>query len=287
MILMEQSYPPPPPAPAPPGPAARPANQRGFHGPPTSFFLGIRARLAAIEGLSPPQLPPGKSLSRGLLVSLIVGAVVGFPLAYVVETAIGPAVGTVVLTGIFAGLIEEPCKALAMIAVAYLMWKMVPNRRYGAVLGAAAGLGFGVVESILYIISIVTSGLPGWLVGIRIIVTPLMHPLWSAFVGVGVFALVASTRQSRPDRPKSPIWIPFLFLLLGIINHMIWDSISLLPLGLLAIIIDIIFVFPIFALTFRDFLGGHFNFQNFLESPSENMAPFPTIPPPPPPPPPT
>lgn len=281
---MEQSYPPLPPAPAPPEPARR-ATQRGFHGPPTSFFLGIRTRLAALEG--PPELPPGKSLRRGLLISLLVAAIAGFSLAYVIETyVISPVVGPVALTAIFAGLIVEPCKTLGIFVAVYLVWRTLPTRRYGAVLGATAGLGFGVLESVLYIISILASGLPGWLVGIRIIVTPLMHPLWSAFVGIGVFTLLANRKPPQPDRPKSPIRMPLLFLLLGMVNHIVWNSISLLPLGITAIIIDMILVFPVFAIILRDFLGGHFNFQDFLESPSEELLPFPTVLPPPPPPPP-
>jgi RsiW-degrading membrane proteinase PrsW (M82 family) len=173
-----------------------------------------------------------------------------------------------------------------MFVAVYLAWKTVPTRRYGAVLGAAAGLGFGVLESILYIISILVSGESWGLVGIRIIVTPLMHPLWSAFVGIGVFALLANIKPPKSNAPKSPMWMPWLFLLLGMINHMVWDSFTLLPVGLIAIAINIILVFPIFAIILRDFLGGHFDFQNFLESLPEELTPFPTVPPPPPPPPP-
>lgn len=279
-IPMQRSYPPPPPT----GPGGPPP-PRGIHGPRTSFFLTVRARLASMEGFS--SLPAGKSLGRGLLVSLILAASLGFGLSFIIELALLPSIGGDAMTAVLAPLIEEPSKALAIILVAYLMWKIVPNSRYGATLGAAAGLGFGVVESIIYIIGFALSG-SGEAITTRIIVTPLMHPLWSAFVGIGVFALVESGRPSRPDVPKSPVWIPFLFLLLGIVNHMIWNSIvvALATLGYLPIILDIIFVFPIFALILRDFLGGHFNFQNFLEPLAEPTTLPPVMPPPPPPPPP-
>jgi RsiW-degrading membrane proteinase PrsW (M82 family) len=279
---MKRSYPPPPP---PPEPAHSPV-QRGFHGPSTNFFPGIRARLAALEG--PSQLPAINSLSRGLWVSLIFAGSIGFGLAWVIETAVGPSVGADAILVFLAPLIEEILKALAMIFVVYLMWRIVPNRRYGAVLGAAAGLGFGAIESVKYIIGFVVSG-AYIAIPIRIIVTPLMHPLWSAFVGVGVFALVASSRASRPDVPKSPVWLPWLFLLLGLTNHMVWNSIvdALGSVGLLPIILNVIFVFPLFALMLRDLLGGHFNFQDFLQPIPEEVPSYPAGPPLPPPPPPT
>jgi RsiW-degrading membrane proteinase PrsW (M82 family) len=221
-------------------------------------------------------------------VSLIFAGSIGFGLAWLIETAIAPSVGDDAILVFFAPLLEEILKAMAMIFVAYLMWRTVPNRRFGAVLGAAAGLGFGLVESVKYIIGFVISG-SYIAIPIRIIVTPLMHPLWSAFVGVGVFALVASSRASRPDMPKSPVWLPWLFLLLGMTNHIVWNSIvdALGSLGLLPIILDVIFVFPLFALMLRDFLGGHFNFQDFLQPIPEEAPSYPTGPPPPPPPPPT
>jgi len=31
-----------------------------------------------------------------------------------------------------------------MLAIALLLWRVVPNRRYGAALGAVVGLGFGI-----------------------------------------------------------------------------------------------------------------------------------------------
>jgi RsiW-degrading membrane proteinase PrsW (M82 family) len=223
-----------------------------------------------------------------LWVSLIFAGSIGFVLAWLIETAIGPSVGGDAILVFFAPLIEEILKALAMILVVYLMWRTVPNRRYGAVLGAAAGLGFGLVESVKYIIDFVFSG-SYIAIPIRIIVTPIMHPLWSAFVGVGVFALVASSRASRPNMPKSPVWLPWLFLLLGMTNHIVWNSIvdALGSLGLLPIILDVIFVFPVFALMLRDFLGGHFNFQDFLHPIPEEAPSYPAAPPPPPPQPPT
>ena len=86
---------------------------------------------------------------------------------------------------------------------------------------------------------------------------------------------------------KLSLFFSLQFLGIAYLNHICWNSLSLglgyaIPSIFLIAFLTGIIVFPIFALILRDILGGHFNFQNFLESSSEDMAPFPTIPPPPP-----
>jgi len=274
---MQQPAIPPPPAP-PTAPALT-----GFHLPDTNLFGGIRKHLTDLEYSS--QLPGGKSPTSGLIVSFVFAALVGLGLSILVQLALLPAAGMVAMTVFFAPLTEEPFKALGMIIVAYLMWKAVPNRRYGAALGAAAGLGFGIAESILYIISLAAANAGGELILIRIIVTPLMHPLWSAFVGIGVFTL-AFRKSNQPDVSNQAGFLPLLFLFIGMGNHLIWNSISigLAGLGIGAIFLNIVIIFPLFAFILRDFLGGHFNFQNFFEPLEKLSTAYPEVPPPPPPP---
>src|SRR4030065_631300 len=134
------SYPPPPPSSVPPTASRR---TKGFHGPATNLFLGIRRQLASVETSS--QLPIGKAPTIGLLCSLIIAATGGLGLSLVVQLPILAAVGLIPVTVFFAPLTEEPLKALGMLIVLFLLWKLIPNRRYGAALGAAAGLGFGFV----------------------------------------------------------------------------------------------------------------------------------------------
>ena len=239
-----------------------------------------------MEGAS--QLPGGKTPTTGLLVSLIFSATAGLGLTLIIQIPLLAALGLVPVTILFAPLIEEPVKALGMLIVFFFMWKTIPNRRYGAALGATSGLGFGVAESILYIAQLAAAGSAEG-VFVRVVVTPLMHPLWSAFVGIGVFALF-SGRSAQPDIKKSSPWLlSLLFVGLAMLTHCIWNTLSLglsyAGLGYFATVPDIIVIFPIFALILRDFLGGHFNFQNFFESPSASSTVFPVFLPPPPPPP--
>ncbi|MEM3731297.1 MAG: PrsW family glutamic-type intramembrane protease [Candidatus Bathyarchaeia archaeon] len=265
-------FPPPPPPPA----------LKGFHAPGTNFFLGVRMWLSLFERQVP--LKNNKSPTFGLLIALLVSATLGVLISVLLQTVLLP-VGMTVLTVFFAPLTEEPAKAVGMLIVAYFVWKVVPNRRYGAALGAASGLGFGVAESLLYIYGMVATSQPAELILVRILLTPFMHPIWSAFVGISVFAFV-----SRKLRPEGFPWaILTMFFFLGVINHVLWNGISLglAGFGYLPIGVNVCLTLPIFLIILRDLLGGHFNFQNFFEPLPEPYQPYPIempIPPPPPPP---
>jgi RsiW-degrading membrane proteinase PrsW (M82 family) len=223
-----------------------------------------------------------KSVRFGLVFALIFSATAGFLFAYAIEY---PIPSSIALVALIAPLVEEPVKAISMLIVAFFFWRAVPSRRYGAVLGAASGLGFGMAESLLsYIIPFALAGDTG-AVAARIIITPFMHPLWSAFVGVGVFTLAAK----RSGFKKLMLSFSLLFLGIAYLNHICWNSLAL-ELGYASqnIFTTVfgtgIIIFPIFALVLRDILGGHFNFQNFLENLPEQKAMAPAPPPPPPPP---
>ncbi len=117
-----------------------------------------------------------------------------------------------------------------------------------------------------------------------------MHPLWSAFVGVGIFVLVA--QRKRAQGSSSPSWLAVPLLLFGWVAHMVWNALAIALSGLniiVVVFINIFVVFLPFAVVFRDFLGGHFNFFDFLTPVYEpGVVPAPAQPEPPvfPPPPP-
>ena len=79
------------------------------------------------------------------------------------------------------------------------------------------------------------------------------------------------------------------FLLIGLFAHIIWNTVALALSGLTPLVItglDVVLIFLPFAMIFRDFLGGHFNFQDFLRPlpehiPFRQTSPFPPPPPPP------
>jgi hypothetical protein len=278
--MTQSSYPPPP----PPDGSAQPR----FHGPGTNFFPSVRMQLASLEWS--PQSRIDRRPNRGLIVAFVTAGILAILISVGIQLALSFVVGEYAMVAIIAPLSEEPAKALCMLIVVLFMWKVVPNRRYGAALGGAAGLGFGIVESVFYIITILSQNEQAWLVAVRILLTPLMHPLWSAFVGIGIFAYAASKSNSA-NSTNSSLWLPLLFLCIGMLNHGVWNGMTLIgelgaQLGYVAIALDALVVFPVFAFVLRDFLGGHFNFRNFYETLREPSSPYPGVLPPPPPPPP-
>jgi RsiW-degrading membrane proteinase PrsW (M82 family) len=273
--MVQEQYPPPPP---PPSPA-----EKGLHGPKTNFFPKTRSRLEDLERQT-LQTRLRRNVRLGLLVGLVFSGSIGLLVSFLLELPLLPA--GIVLDTILGPLIEEPVKALSILIVAFAVWRAVPTPRYGAALGAASGLGFGLVESAFYVYGFAVAG-SGEAVVTRILVTPLMHPLWSAFVGIGIYALMA-----KRSAKNLSLTFPLLFFIPALVNHMLWNSISeglsltFQPSVLAPAILTAIIVFPVFALLLRDFLGGHFKFQNFLESTQGQTVtiPVPLLPPPPPPP---
>jgi len=224
------------------------------------------------------------------LTAFSLAALLGICISLALQKTIQPIFGTAVwaLLVIVAPVTEEIFKILGVLLIAYLTPTLLPNRRYGAALGAAAGLGFGVMESILYLSQ--CAGLDAFL---RLICIPMMHPVWSAFVGMGVFVFAAKKARAKKGFFEAISGLPLLFLLIGIVAHIVWNAVALLlpaaggiwQTPLLTTLIDILIVFPVTALILRDFLGGRFNFQNFFEQLPELPPYHPKVAPPPPPPP--
>jgi RsiW-degrading membrane proteinase PrsW (M82 family) len=244
--------------------------------------MGIRRQLATLE--QPPQFKSSRQRNRGLLVAFVTSTVLGFLLAFLIELALLPSAGLDLTSILLVGpIVEEPVKALWVLIVALFVWRVIPDRRHGAALGAAAGFGFGVAEDILYAYKILSSSSPELVV--NRIPTPFAHAIWSALVALGLFVLLA--KKTNKKFPES-FMLVCLFLLMGIAGHMVWNSIAVLPaLGFLwgssylATLLDVLIVMPLSALLLRDFLGGHFNFRSFFGAPKQ-QAPYAMIPPPPP-----
>ena len=293
--MTQQNYPIPPPPPPPPPPTKAPI-KKGLHGPGTKIFQGIRANLASLEGAS--QVIPNAVLKKGGIIALILGATLTFALSFVAQLATGLPSTDAGLLIIIAPITEELFKAISILIAALFIWKTIPSRRHGALLGAASGLGFAIAENILYTISyasaagqvvngqVIPEGYVAELLLSRWISIPFMHVLWSAFVGIGLFVLLARGKISR----GTPWWMVAIFPLVGLANHILWNLVAALASGaaspFVSVVITWLLIFVPFAIVFRDFLGGHFNFQDFLHPVPEpsTYQQFTTFPPPPPPP---
>jgi len=229
--------------------------------------MGVRYRLSALES---PYLLDNTEAKIGFLTVFIASAFVATLVALALNNAVTPAFSDPQVVWIpfviFAPILEEVAKTLCILFVLYAFFSQtIPNRRYGAALGAIAGLGLGVTESISYL-----QGLAGGEALLRLLVTPMMHPFWSAFVGVGVFVFAARKRSGK-NFVDALLGLPIIFFLIGTLSHMVWNGLAV---GLvfatgnpyIGIALDILTVFPLSLIILRDFLGGHFNFLNYFET---------------------
>jgi RsiW-degrading membrane proteinase PrsW (M82 family) len=277
--IMLSEIPPPPP---PPSSSERLSN---FHLPPTNFFLPIRAQLAELE--QPAKFKSDLEVPLAFFIAFALGGILGgaYPLA--VNNAFTALFGPtgVWATAVFVApfLTEEISKGACILVVALALVRVFPNRRYGAAIGAATGLGFAIMENLVLAI---TGQAPGGFSLLRLIYTPFTHPVFSAFFGLGIFVLVSRMRSGRSFF-EALLWLPILLVLVGMVNHSLWNAIAVFAPAPVNWILGIVLVAPIFVVVLRDFLGGHFNFRRFFEPIPEppSLIWKQHLPPPPPPPP--
>ena len=158
-----------------------------------------------------------------VLYAFIVGGVLGVLGASLLETWL-LSDGLLVYLGV--GLIEEACKLIALILVAWQLPRY--TTRDGIVLGAAVGFGFGALESAGYALNstIVQYGpFIGLSLGnlvttelLRGVLAPVGHGLWTAILG-GV--LFSESKGARHPRITFRVLIAYLFVSL---LHGLWDS---------------------------------------------------------------
>lgn len=100
---------------------------------------------------------------------------------------LGPEAAEQLSAVIVAPLVEEPMKALILLAVMFS--RHFDNTSDGFVYGAAAGLGFGMTENFLYFVNVASSGdLAVWLqtVVIRTFFSAVMHACATSWVGAAL-----------------------------------------------------------------------------------------------------
>jgi len=272
--LAEPVYPPPPPVPE--GEASG-----GFHLPRTNLTMPVRRRLESPE--QPAQFSSSLEPNRGFAVGFVVSVPVGLAAYAIYLVGMKPFIGSSFGSIVLSDLIGETFKASCMLFVAVFLWRVVPNRRYGAGLGAVVGLGFGVGYQALS--SVIGQVDPGQVVLIMVFLT-LMDVISSALIGLGLFVLIAN-RQRHASFARALVGLPLFFYFLAVVSWMVWNALAFAAGSNLALswVVDIIVAIPLFAFILRDFLGGHFNFQNFFQPLSEPAPSLQEIPPPPPPPP--
>jgi hypothetical protein len=272
------SLPPPPPEDSQNPPPSNLKSVGEIHLPSTNFLPSIRAKLIGLE--RPPYFKSELEPILGVLVALVLGAFLGLVVALGIDKAILSGIGASrwLLPVLISPVLEEIIKAICMLAVAGFIPRVFPNRRYGVLLGAATGLGFGIFSTTL---ALMGGEVHGFAAFAGLVATPVTQPLYSAFVGIGVF-IIMSKMTSGSAFLRSLIGLPLIFLMIAILNHIFFNSINYLIPGGIGTFIGALTICPLFAFWLRDFLGGHFNFNRFLKSSPESASNLETPVPPPP-----
>jgi protease PrsW len=170
---------------------------------------------------------------KNLLACLVWGGTVGCGFSLVLNTlgmstlaAFASGGGTSVghLTAILvAPPVEEFIKGLGILVVFWILHDEFDNILEGMVLGAACGLGFAVVENVVYNVRFLSEGDGGTtllLMGTyRSVVNALIgHPVYTAMTGAGL-GLMRETSRKRKVR----YLFPLLGLAVAAAMHMVWN----------------------------------------------------------------
>jgi RsiW-degrading membrane proteinase PrsW (M82 family) len=270
---MEQGTIPPPPPP-------EPQQENGFrlrevHLPGTAFFKSFRRQIAAYE--VPPCFREGFEPLLAAVGAFILSALFTLFVSLGQVSVFVPVfsgayrwIGSVFL----APPVEETIKGLSVVAVALVLPRAIPNRRYAVAIGVAAGLGYSLSEDITYFAN---PDIQPQSMIIRLLTNPIGHPVFTAICAIGVFVFIARLRSGLGIF-RAISGIPLLLWLLAVLNHAFWNAwqFAVVPfLGYAGIALSILVIVLPFLIILRDFLGGHFNFGHFFET-----IPEPTISPP-------
>ena len=264
--------------PPPPPPKEEPSS--GFHLPGTNFTAPIRKHLEALE--HPSHFSNRLEPNRGLTAAFLLGIPAGVINAAIWQFGAVPAVGFSFVPIVLSNFVGEAFKLFCVLAIALLLWGVVPNRRFGAALGAMVGLGFGLGGETLVI---ALNQFDAGHIFLSLVFITLMDVISASLIGIGIFVFVAN--KQRIQLANNFLGLPLFFYLLAGLSWAMWNALAFGAQSNYALswLVDILITIPLFAFILRDFLGGHFNLTNFLKPlPERTLSPPPPLPPPPPPP---
>ena len=164
--------------------------------------------------------------------ALIWGAVAATTLAgfanegwgFVVARIGGPEFASRWTAALTAPLTEEILKVAGVVLIALIAVDEIDDVMDGFVYGAMVGLGFAVVEDVLYFIAIFGGTPSGVLAGfyVRVISSGLYgHVLYTGLSGMGIAYFVS--RRHEATRAKR-MGVALLLFLVAVLGHFLWDS---------------------------------------------------------------
>ncbi|MEJ9221246.1 cyclic nucleotide-binding domain-containing protein [Paenibacillus glucanolyticus] len=162
----------------------------------------------------------------------VASGIIAVPIAWMLERlwSVGSGLETTTSEHIQAALMIGVIEEIAKLLVCFLFLRGRRQRFLmdAVVFGAAAGMGFAAIESILYgymyLQQHATSGMLAVL-WVRALLSPFGHGTWTAIAAAGLWYGLrgASKRSARTNRALKPILMMISLLLLSILLHAAWD----------------------------------------------------------------
>jgi protease PrsW len=142
------------------------------------------------------------------------GAVTATAVAIVINSIVGIVAGDVIATVVSAPVVEEAMKAGAIVwAVRRLEVDGVMD---GVIYAGWAGIGFAVVEDVLYFSDALVAGDLALVFVVRAILSPFAHPLFTMWIGLGVGWAISRNRS---------ILLPALGgYVIAVVSHAMWNG---------------------------------------------------------------
>lgn len=165
--------------------------------------------------------------------AFISGALLGVTLAFVLELIFvnGDSLGA----ALAIGLIEESCKALAV--VWFLRNRRLHSEIDGVILGAAAGAGFATLETALYALTAYLGGFQDGGGVAAVNQTLLLRGLLAIFGHVTWTAIVVGAIwRDRGQRTFRPTFGVLLAFAIAVLLHALWDGVPIVGMLIAAVV---------------------------------------------------
>ena len=173
------------------------------------------------------------------LAAAIGSVVLNFAWSAVVGTQVGDLFGTVVT----APVVEEAFKGLFLILLYATRRREFDGVVDGIVYAGLVGVGFAFTENILYLgTAFSEAGLQGGiqLFGLRCVLSPFAHPIFTAMTGIAVGAMARSTRGAK-------VLLPVIGYLGAVLLHGIWNGSASLLGGTAFFFVYAVVMVPLFV----------------------------------------
>jgi RsiW-degrading membrane proteinase PrsW (M82 family) len=175
------------------------------------------------------------------------GAMMAMGFSSVINTMAGMLVGDFFSSAVSAPVVEEATKAAAVIGIMVFLRREFDGVVDAIVYATFAAIGFAASENVMYYLRGGLQGEMGQLFVLRGVLTPWLHPLFTAMTGLGIG--VAREHGAR--------WARALFPLLGfaaaVLLHACWNVLPLL-FGTRAVLLNLV-IGLLLSLAFMVFLG--------------------------------